>query len=166
MCSVRPGAAPRVGEIVGIGNAEPGRRLTLERLVGDAVALAIGDGLFLGVEFEPQLLLHVARTGPAHQRLDGARLFGLVIQHPFLGLGGAGLHRRAGWFIDSGGHKRLPLDAPSRSEGGWSGQQDLNLRPGVPKTPALPGCAIPRRGGRTRPAIGASMAAIRYTLWP
>jgi hypothetical protein len=26
----------------------------------------------------------------------------------------------------------------------WSGQQDLNLRPGVPKTPALPGCAIPR----------------------
>jgi hypothetical protein len=28
----------------------------------------------------------------------------------------------------------------------WSGQQDLNLRPGVPKTPALPGCAIPRQG--------------------
>src|SRR5215471_17476996 len=27
----------------------------------------------------------------------------------------------------------------------WSGQQDLNLRPGVPKTPALPGCAMPRR---------------------
>jgi hypothetical protein len=28
----------------------------------------------------------------------------------------------------------------------WSGQQDSNLRPGVPKTPALPGCAIPRQG--------------------
>jgi iron complex outermembrane recepter protein len=28
----------------------------------------------------------------------------------------------------------------------WSGQQDSNLRPGVPKTPALPGCAIPRHG--------------------
>jgi hypothetical protein len=27
----------------------------------------------------------------------------------------------------------------------WSGQQDSNLRPGVPKTPALPGCAIPRQ---------------------
>src|ERR1700730_16172608 len=27
----------------------------------------------------------------------------------------------------------------------WSGQQDLNLRPAVPKTAALPGCAIPRR---------------------
>src|SRR5436190_20314030 len=26
----------------------------------------------------------------------------------------------------------------------WSGQQDLNLRPGVRKTPALPGCAMPR----------------------
>ena len=28
----------------------------------------------------------------------------------------------------------------------WSGQQDSNLRPGVPKTPALPDCAIPRQG--------------------
>lgn len=28
---------------------------------------------------------------------------------------------------------------------GWSGQQDLNLRPGVPETPALPNCAMPRR---------------------
>src|SRR5688572_12227646 len=27
---------------------------------------------------------------------------------------------------------------------GWSGQQDSNLRPEVPKTSALPGCAIPR----------------------
>src|SRR3984893_17459986 len=27
----------------------------------------------------------------------------------------------------------------------WSGQQDLTLRPAVPKTAALPGCAIPRR---------------------
>src|SRR5260370_19932361 len=35
----------------------------------------------------------------------------------------------------------------------WSGQQDSNLRPEVPKTSALPGCAIPRR--RT---------AIRYTV--
>jgi hypothetical protein len=28
----------------------------------------------------------------------------------------------------------------------WSGQQDSNLRPEVPKTSALPGCAIPRIG--------------------
>ena len=26
----------------------------------------------------------------------------------------------------------------------WSGRQDLNLRPSVPKTDALPGCATPR----------------------
>src|SRR5262249_9704445 len=35
------------------------------------------------------------------------------------------------------------LTAP-RHGGDWSGQQDLNLRPAVPKTAALPGCAIPR----------------------
>src|SRR5215471_10359572 len=35
----------------------------------------------------------------------------------------------------------------------WSGQQDSNLRPELPKTSALPGCAIPRR--RT---------VIRYTV--
>ena len=29
----------------------------------------------------------------------------------------------------------------------WSGQQDSNLRPAVPKTAALPGCAIPRGTG-------------------
>src|SRR5947199_10708341 len=28
----------------------------------------------------------------------------------------------------------------------WSGQPDSNRRPGVPKTPALPGCAMPRQG--------------------
>src|SRR5215470_19982466 len=38
----------------------------------------------------------------------------------------------------------------------WSGQQDLNLRPGVPKTPALPGCAMPRqvqKGAETAPPL-------------
>jgi hypothetical protein len=28
----------------------------------------------------------------------------------------------------------------------WSGREDSNLRPTVPKTVALPGCATPRRG--------------------
>lgn len=31
-----------------------------------------------------------------------------------------------------------------RFEMNWSGQQDSNLRPAVPKTAALPGYAIPR----------------------
>ena len=99
--------APRrvEGEIVGIGHALPLRRLALEHFVGDAVALAIGDRLLLGVEAQPHLLLHVAGTGPAHQRLDRARLFGLVIQDPFLGLGGTGLHGGAGRFVDAGGHR-------------------------------------------------------------
>ena len=29
--------------------------------------------------------------------------------------------------------------------GEWSGRQDSNLRPTVPKTVALPGCATPRQ---------------------
>src|SRR3954453_2169584 len=36
----------------------------------------------------------------------------------------------------------------------WSGQLDSNQRPAVPKTAALPGCAIPRIFGKRR----------RYTL--
>src|SRR6516225_8504564 len=32
------------------------------------------------------------------------------------------------------------------TQGGWSGQQDLNLRPSAPKADALPDCAIPRCG--------------------
>jgi hypothetical protein len=40
---------------------------------------------------------------------------------------------------------------PEQNQGvRWSGQQDSNLRPAVPKTAALPGCAIPR-GTRGRP---------------
>ena len=35
----------------------------------------------------------------------------------------------------------------------WSGQQDSNLRPEVPKTSALPGCAIPR-SSQTSPNTG------------
>src|SRR5580693_3891117 len=135
---MRPSTAPRRGEVVRIRNALPLGRRALENFVGDPVAFAIGNGLVLGVEIKPQLLSHVSRAGPAHQRLDGAPLLRLVIQDPFLGLGGPGLHRGAGGFVDSGGH------GPAIAEK-WSGQQDLNLRPGVPKTPALPGCAIPRR---------------------
>ena len=54
--------------------------------------------------------------------------------------------------------------------GNWSGQQDLNLRPAVPKTAALPGCAIPRSAGngymlRLLPARrSASLAAPRNRI--
>src|SRR2546428_8088513 len=39
---------------------------------------------------------------------------------------------------------RTGQNGPLKTSRTWSGQQDSNLRPGVPKTPALPGCAIPR----------------------
>src|SRR5579872_44194 len=42
---------------------------------------------------------------------------------------------------------------PEWTLGFWSGQLDSNQRPAVPKTAALPGCAIPR-----------SMKSRRYTL--
>gem|GEM_PF-1966672 len=35
---------------------------------------------------------------------------------------------------------------PAIDFGQWSGREDSNLRPTVPKTVALPGCATPRRG--------------------
>jgi hypothetical protein len=41
----------------------------------------------------------------------------------------------------------------------WSGQQDSNLRPGVPKTPALPDCAIPRQGPWARNAHAGDVLA-------
>src|SRR5579862_2509699 len=140
-----PGAAPRGGEIIGVRNTGALAGFALEHLIRNAFALAIGDGFFLGVEAQPHLLLHIARTGPAHERLDRAGLLRFVVQNPFLGIAGAGLHCRARRFINAGSHEiTLPRNKPSA---GWSGQQDSNLRPVVPKTTALPDCAIPRRVG-------------------
>src|SRR5262249_26996528 len=48
----------------------------------------------------------------------------------------------------------------------WSGQLDSNQRPAVPKTAALPGCAIPRRqeyGVDTRSGRGQQGAATAST---
>ena len=141
--SMRPGIAAVEGEIVGVGHDAAGRRSGMKDLVGDAVALAVRGRFVEGVEAQMHLLAHVARAGPAHQRLDLARLFGLVIEHPFLGLAGAGLHRSLCGLVDAGRHD-LSLALTVVMPRHWSGQQDLNLRPGVPKTPALPGCAMPR----------------------
>src|SRR5262245_36661053 len=103
--SVRPGHAASESEIVRIRQAAAGRRvLSLEHLVGDAVALAIGDRLLLGVEVQPQLLFHVGRARPAHQWLDLARGFRLVVEHPALRVRGAGLHRRLGRLVDARDH--------------------------------------------------------------
>src|SRR5439155_12025895 len=42
--------------------------------------------------------------GPAHQRLDLTRLCGLVVEHPFFGVGGARLHRGFRGLVDACGH--------------------------------------------------------------
>src|SRR6478672_511600 len=100
-----PGFAASKGEIVGICGLPPSRRLGFDHLVWNALALAIGHRLFLGVESYRELLLHVAGGGPAHQRLDRARLFGIIVKLPFAGLGGPGLHRVFGGLKDACGHE-------------------------------------------------------------
>src|SRR5262249_28811049 len=140
--SVRPQPAARVGEVVGIRHGAAAVLLGLEHLVRNAVALAIGDRLLPGVEEQAELLLYVAGAGPAHERLDLARLLGFVVQHPFPGARRARLHRALRGLVDACQHGGSP-GAVAR----WSGQQDSNLRPAVPKTAALPGCAMPRETG-------------------
>ena len=61
--------------------------------------------LLPSVECTADFLLHVAGTRPAHQRLDVARLLRLVVEHPFFGVGLAGLHRRAGRSVNTCGHE-------------------------------------------------------------
>ena len=51
-------------------------------------------------------------------------------------------------------HDGKPRDGPERVVK-WSERQDLNLRPFVPQTNALPGCATPRlRGDIEKAGIG------------
>src|SRR5437868_14927880 len=111
---MRPGFAAAEREIVGIGDLAVRRRLRLDHLVGNALALAIGDRVFLGVEADGELLLHVARRGPADQRLDRARLLRLVVELPLLRLRLARLQRVLGWLEDARGHGR---SSALRSEG-------------------------------------------------
>src|SRR5258708_38944554 len=59
--SMGPGFAAPKREIVGISGLPAGRLLWLDHLVGDALALAIGHGVFLGIEAKAELLPHVAR---------------------------------------------------------------------------------------------------------
>src|SRR5271165_3222074 len=135
---MRPGNDAIRLKIVGIGYDLAGRRLRVLDPIGDAVALGIADRLVPGVEAQLDLRFHIARARPAHQRIDRARNLGLVFEDPFV-LRLPRLGRGAGWSINAGGHK-VPCSITRR----WSGQQDSNLRPEVPKTSALPGCAIPR----------------------
>src|SRR5216683_5262406 len=57
---VGPGFGPPKCEIVGVGGRPTLRLLRLDDLIGNALALTIGHSLFLGVEANAELLLHVA----------------------------------------------------------------------------------------------------------
>src|ERR1700692_3158227 len=99
-----PGLAAPECKIIGVGGLTAYRCLRFNDLIGNALTLAIRHSVFLGVEAKGELLLHVARTGPAHQRLDRARLLGFIIELPFPGLGGPRLHRVFGGLKDACGH--------------------------------------------------------------
>src|ERR1700733_4628608 len=82
--SMRPGNFPVEAEVFRIGLGSGLQRVRFEHLIGNAVFLGIGDCLFLGVELELDLLTHVVRTFPTHQRIDLAGSVRLVIQLPAL----------------------------------------------------------------------------------
>src|SRR5581483_5425224 len=113
-----PRVTPVKCKIVGIGDDAPRLRLCLENFVGQAVALAIGDRLFLGVETQAHLLTHVAGGSPAHQGLDLTRLVRLEIEHPVLRVGLAGLHGGFCRLVDARGHGVVSLHGmPNAGDG-------------------------------------------------
>src|ERR1700722_11068854 len=117
MRSVRPSVATLEGEIVRIGHPGAGGVLGREHLVGDAMALAIGDRFLGRIEAQPDLLGHIAGARPTHQRLDLARLLRLEVEHLVLGLGGARLHRGLRRLVDSCDHGSARLGcATARSD--------------------------------------------------
>src|SRR5262249_34708491 len=84
---------------------------------------------------------------PAHQRLDQARLFRLVVEHPFLGLGCAGLHRSFRGLVDACDHglslarARIMVGAAGFGPATWSTQNSRRTR--LPYAPAACPAAEP-----------------------
>src|SRR5262249_40634946 len=123
----------------------------------------VSDCFLERIETQLHLLTHVARTGPAHERLDLARLFGLVVEHPFLGLGGAGLHCRLRGLVDAGGHgcllaseQRNLVGAAGFEPATWSTQNSRATR--LRYAPSLSGW--PRYTLRFAPASRAGFADV------
>src|SRR6478752_5566033 len=162
---MRPGHLAVELEIIRIGLGLWGGQVRFEQLVGNIVRLGIGDRLLRRVEFQRELLAHVAGRGPAHQGIDGAGTFRLIVQQPLLGAGLARLHGILGWSVNARTHvkplilyqKRRPRPAAfarpwrsfrSRSDRKErSERRDSNTRPSAPKADALPGCATLRSPG-------------------
>src|SRR6185312_8128622 len=101
-----PGLAAPERKVISVGGLPAYPLLRFNDLIGNALALAISDSVFLGIEAKGELLLHVAGTGPAHQWLDHTRLLGFIVDLPFPGDGGPRLHRVFGGLKDACGHGR------------------------------------------------------------
>ena len=105
---MRPLALASILEIVSVSADRPLSLFRLEQLVGDAIALGVGDGFVAAVERQAHLALHVAGSRPAHQRVDTAGFLGFEFEDPFLGVGLARLHGIAGGFVDACKHGCRP----------------------------------------------------------
>src|SRR5262249_33692774 len=95
-------------KVVGVGLAHRAPWCGLHDVIGDAVALGVSHGLLLRIEGEADLRFHVARAGPAHQRIDLAGRLRFVFEHPFLGAGWARVHGGLGMLVDAGDHRVNP----------------------------------------------------------
>ncbi len=76
-------------EIVGIAEDFTRRRLGILDPVAQAVFPGISDRFFLGGKIQPHLARHIARTRPAHQRVDPAWRGRFEFQNPKLRPGSA-----------------------------------------------------------------------------
>ena len=136
---VRPRRAPAVGKIVGIRDGAARRLLGLEHLARDAMALAVSDRLLLAVEPQSNSAASCRSSWSIPSAVRRSAALPARIPGPIPSCSRSPTASRCG-----PAYRRVQSWRSARGLK-WSGQQDLNLRPGVPKTPALPGCAMPRR---------------------
>src|SRR6185437_717781 len=166
--SMAPGDFPVEAEIVGIGLGDGLGSVGLEDLEVDAVLFGVGDGFFLSVEFEQDLLAHVGRRRPAHQRVDAARGFGLVFQDPLLGARPARLHGVPGGLVDTRAHDLTPSHQRSASLPSRSSRQPARLRASALRRgqPPLASRAKAGRGGVIRTRDPLLPKQMRYQTAP
>src|SRR5690606_12629158 len=102
-----PGHLAIVAEVLRVCHLPAAGFLRFLDAEGNAVALSVGDRFFLRRESQPDLALHVTRSGVAHERIDLARLLRLKLENPVTRLSLAGLHCCLGGAVDTSGHGNL-----------------------------------------------------------
>ena len=169
--SMRPGFAARIGEIVRVGDPLPDRRLGFEHQMRDAVSLAITRPPLPWCRSASALPASCRRRSSSPSAVRPCAAARARSREPTLWFWPDPIASRCVLACRCGRSSnssptvclRQSLGATAASyrfcglgkdasrserEDKWSGQQDLNLRPAVPKTAALPGCAIPRPARR------------------